>query len=158
MRNWLPLVLVMLAGAGCWSERAPSKTTPPALAAVERPPEPWPSSARGPFVRRVQDRCAIVIAHVFDLTKLDSNGRLPASVLDELLSSTIESCHETEWSEEILGCYEETASTSETSDCYRSMTNEQRDDFEKRFTDIMQRHHSSVSHGASPPPPSPPPP
>ena len=148
------LVLVVLAG--CWSERTPAQTTPVSIAAVERQPEPWPSSKPVYFTRRVQDRCAIVITHVFELTKQDSSGRFPTAMLDELLQATVEGCHETQWSEASLDCYEGTTATSETSDCYRSMTMEQREDFERRFTDIMQRHRGALmSQPPPPPPPSP---
>src|SRR5688572_2492569 len=139
MRSWLVLVVL----AGCWSERAPAQTTPISIATVERQREPWPSSKPAYFTPRSQDRCAIVTAHVFELTKTDaSTGRFPTAVLDELIQATVESCHEMQWSEESLDCYEETATTSDMGDCYRSMTMEQGEDFEKRFTDIMQRRRS----------------
>lgn len=145
MRCWLALVVF----AGCWSERAPAPATPASIAAVERPREPWPSSTPVRFTPRVEDRCATVLTHVFELAKLDaSNIRFTTAMLDELLQVTIESCHETEWSEDSLDCYEETTSSSETSDCFRSMTMEQREDFERRLDEIKQRHR-----GAPPPPP-----
>jgi hypothetical protein len=148
MRCWLALVVL----AGCWSERAPSPAAPASIAAVERPREPWPSSTPMRFTPRVEDRCATVIGHVFELARQDaSNGRFTAAMLDELLQVTIESCHETQWSEESLDCYEETTSSSDTSDCYSSMTMEQREDFERRFTEVMQRHRSPMMA----PPPSP---
>jgi hypothetical protein len=138
-----PALVVAMVLAGCWSERA-APTTPAALAAMERPREPWPASAPSRYVPPAQDRCAVVIAHVFDLTKDASGGRFPIAMLDELQQATVESCHETQWSEESLDCYEATVSSSDTTDCYRSMTMEQREDFERRFNDIHQRHRSAM--------------
>ena len=86
---------------------------------------------------------------MFDLASQDApNSGFTVAMLDELQESTIESCHETQWSDEILDCYGETSSTSQTSDCYRAMTTEQREDFEKRFMELRQRGRSS-------PPPAP---
>jgi hypothetical protein len=152
MRSWL---LLTVLAAGCWGERAPGQTTPaPSLAAVERPPQPWPSSARPLPPRRTTDRCAQVVAHVFEVARQDApNVGLAISMLDDLQETMIESCHETEWSEDILGCYAGTTSMAETSNCFRAMSTEQRDDFDRRFSAIRQRHRSG-----SPPPPSPSPP
>lgn len=138
----------------CWSDQPAARPVAPSpsLATVERPATPWPASSRGPLVRRAPDRCATVVAHVFELSKQELSGRLPPPVLEELHLSTIDSCHTTEWSDEILACYEGTSTTSETTPCYRSMTEEQRNDFEKRFSDIMQRHHSAIYPNVPPPP------
>jgi len=145
-------VLVVLA-AGCWSERPTAETTPvPSIASLERTPDPWPSSGRSLPPRRDQDRCARVIEHVFDLARRDatSSGFTP-QMLDDIQVSSVESCHETQWTDEMLDCYEGTTSTSQTGECYRSMTEEQREDFERRFMDVRMRHRNN-------PPPSPPPP
>jgi hypothetical protein len=149
MRSWL--VLVVLA-SGCWSERATAETTPvPSIASLERTPEPWPSSGRSHAPRRDHDRCARVIGHVFDLARRDAtNSGFTPQMLDDIQVSSVESCHETQWSDEILDCYEGTTSTSQTSECYRTMTEEQREDFERRFMDVRMRHRNN------PPPPPPP--
>src|SRR4051812_23431508 len=120
MRSWL--VLMVLA-AGCWGERAPAPAMPPpSIAAVERPPQPWPSTQRGHVRAREPDRCTQVLSHVFDLARQDvpSSG-FTVAMLDEIQEATIESCRETQWSEEILDCYADTSSTTQTSECYRSM-------------------------------------
>jgi hypothetical protein len=150
MRSWL--VLVVLA-SGCWSERTTTETTP-SIASLERTPEPWPSSGRSHAPRGDQDRCARVVAHVFGLARRDatSSGFTPA-MLDDIEVSSVESCHETQWSDEILGCYEGTTSTAQMGECYRTMTDEQREDFERRFMDIRLRHRNNPPPLPSPPPP-----
>lgn len=150
MRSWV--VLVVLA-AGCWSARPPEETAPPpSLASVERPPERWPSSGRTLGRRRGEDRCARVVTHVFSLARRDATagGGFTPAMLDDIEAATVESCHETQWSEDILDCYEHTITTSQTSECYRSMTDEQREDFERRFMDARMRHRN-----VPPPPPTP---
>jgi hypothetical protein len=155
MRSWLVLIALIALGAGCWSERAPAETTlpsrspPPSIATLDpAPAHRWPGSGAR-FRRRVEDRCAQVVGHMFDLARQDgmNNGFAPA-MLDDFQASTIESCHETEWSEESLGCYADTTSTSQMGECYRSMTTEQREDFEQRFLAVRSKHRTT-----SPPPP-----
>jgi len=150
MRSWL---LLTVLAAGCWGEHAPAATTPaPSLAAAERPPEPWPASARPLPPRRAADRCMQVIAHVFEVARQDAyNVGLAASMLDDIQETMVESCHETEWADDTLGCYEGTTSLAETNDCFRAMSTEQREDFDRRLSAIRQRHRS----GSPPPPPSP---
>ncbi len=105
-----------------------------------------------PLPRREDDRCARVITHVFELARRDAAGSgLTPAMLDDIQQASIEGCHETQWSDEILDCYEGTTSTSQTGECYRSMTEEQRDDFERRFMDIRMRHRNAPA----PTPPTP---
>jgi len=149
MRRWLALIVL---AAGCWGARAPaSSAPPPSIAAAERSPEPWPSIQRGHVRERGPDRCTEVLAHVFDLARQDvPNSGFTSAMLDEIQESTVESCHETSWSDDILDCYADTSSTAQTTECYRSMSEAQREDFEKRFMDIRLRHRNAPS-----PPPTP---
>lgn len=141
------LLVSMLAAAGCWGERAAAPPAPrPSIAAVERPAPVWPSTQRAHIRRLETDRCRIVLGHVFDLARQDTpSSGFTVAMLDELQESTIESCHETQWSESTLDCYADTSTTTATSECYRAMTSEQRDDFEKRFMELRQRGRSSPS-------------
>jgi hypothetical protein len=149
MRSWL--VMVALA-AGCWSERTPVGTTPASsIASVERPPAPWPARRQAQVPRRDEDRCARAIAHVFELARKDASGTgFTTAMLDDIQQASVEGCHETEWSDEILDCYERTTSTPQTGECYRTMTEEQREDFERRFMDIRLRHRSTPPSPAAP--------
>jgi hypothetical protein len=148
MRSWL--VLLALA-AGCWTERAPAGTAPaPSIASLERPPEAWPGR-RAPLPRREDDRCARAITHVFDLARRDpaSSGLTPA-MLDDLQQAGIDGCHETRWSEDVLDCYERTTMTTQSAECFRAMTEAQREDFERRYMDTRMRHRNTP---AAPPTP-----
>ncbi len=87
---------------------------------------------------------------MFDLARQDgmSSGSTPA-IFDDFQASAIESCHETGWSAESLGCYADTTSISQVRECYEAMTTEQREDFERRFMQLQSKHR------APPPSPSP---
>lgn len=158
MRSWLVLIAPIAAsalGAGCFREHAPAETTPPAVAPSLASPESapaqrWPGSGAH-HRRRAEDRCAKVVGHMFDLARQDGmNAGFGPAMLDDFQAATIESCHDTGWSEESLGCYEETTATAQMADCYRSMTEEQREDFERRFIEVRSVHRPT-------PTPSPPP-
>jgi hypothetical protein len=159
MHRWFLLVMVVgtigTAGTGCWSDRPSQDTTPrPSLATVESPPEPWQAREHRTYARPVQDRCTHAMGHVFDLARKDpsSTAAFTAAMLDELEHTSIDGCHETEWSEETLACSEEATSISGVGECFRMMTSEQREDFDRRITDVRLKHRNS------PPTPSPPPP
>jgi hypothetical protein len=139
MRSWL--VLVALA-AGCWSARSPEETAPPpSLAAVERPPERWPATGRANGRPRGEDRCTRALGHVFELARRDaSSSRFTPAMLDDVQSAAVESCHETQWADDLLDCYDAATSTSGTIECFRSMTDEQREDFQQRIVDVQARH------------------
>ena len=153
MRRLLLLLLMLAPAAGCWSQAAPAAPAAqaPSIAQRQQSREPWPGSARGTLRRPTEDRCARVITHVFALFRQDAlaNG-ISGAMLDEIEESSIESCHETAWSDESLDCYEGTALSSKSRDCYRSMTEEQREDFERRFTDIRIRHRNAPTQPATP--------
>ncbi len=149
MRSWL--VLVALA-AGCWTERAPAATAPPAsIASLEPPPEAWPGRRTTLLPRREDDRCARVITHVFDLARRDAAGSgLTPAMLDDLQRAGIDACHETRWSDDVLDCYEGTTATTQSAECFRAMTEEQREDFERRYMDLRMFHANAP---AAPPTP-----
>ncbi|HSJ99840.1 MAG TPA: hypothetical protein VK932_01310 [Kofleriaceae bacterium] len=149
MRSWL--VLVALA-AGCWTERAPAGTAPPpSIASLESPPEAWPGRRATPLPRREEDRCARAITHVFDLARRDAAGSgLTPAMLDDLQQAGIDACYETRWSDEVLDCYEGTTATTQSAECFRAMTEEQREDFERRYMDLRLRHRNTPGAPSTP--------
>ena len=89
---------------------------------------------------------------MFDLARPEGmNSTFTVAMIDEFQESTVVGCHETEWTEGSLDCYAETTSTSQMGDCYRSMTPEQREDFERRFMDVRLKHRGTPT----PSPPAP---
>ncbi len=149
MRSWL--VLVALA-AGCWTERAPAATAPPpSIASLESPPEAWPGRRTTPLPRREDDRCARAITHVFDLARRDATGSgLTPAMLDDLEQAGIDACKEARWADDVLDCYESTTATTQSAECFRAMTEEQREDFERRYMDLRMLHANAP---AAPPTP-----
>jgi hypothetical protein len=163
MRSRLLRMLLAVAtagpvGASCWSDRPPPPTTPSppitSIASIERPAQRWPASTAAGLRPRTVDRCAQVVGHMFDLARQEGmNSTFTAAMIDEFQESTVVGCHETDWTEESLDCYAETTSTSQMGDCYRSMTPEQREDFERRFMDVRLKHRGSPTPTPQPPAP-----
>jgi len=154
MRSW---VAIAALAAGCWTQRPAAEPAPPvrpAVAAVERPAQPWPASGRTYAPRREIDRCAESIDHFFEMVATDVQTRvIPAGMVEELHGVMIESCHETGWSDESLACYAAATSTSDAGNCFQAMTAEQRADFDGRFSEIRKRYRSGPPPSASSPSP-----
>lgn len=159
MRSWLVLIALIAASAleaGCFRERAPAETTPAAASPSFASPGPapaqrWPGSGAH-HRRRAENRCVQVVGHMFELARQDGlNAGFAAAMLDDIQAATVESCQETGWSEESLGCYAETTATAQMADCYRSMTEEQREDFERRFIEVRSMHRPSPASLPTPP-------
>lgn len=77
-----------------------------------------------------------------------SKSGIPEPAIDELIEAAIESCRMTEWSSELLACFELVADTNDINGCQRHMTADQSDDVSRRMMDI-------VSRMSQPPPPTP---
>jgi hypothetical protein len=148
------LVLLVVLAAGCFrGGGVPEETAPrPSIAAQERPPEPWPARGRTFTPPRENDRCRRVTDHLFDIVRRDAgNAGITAAMVDEMHAAGLESCQETAWSEELLTCSELATSLAQVVECLRTMTTEQREDFDRRLTDIRLRHRNAIA--PSPPPP-----
>ena len=150
----LPLVLVVVLAAGCYrGGEAPAETAPrPSLVAEERPPEPWPARGRTHAPPRENDRCRRVTDHLFEIVRRDAAGAgITAAMVDEMHVASFEACQETAWSEELLACSELATTLSQVVECLRTMTTEQREDFDRRLTDIRLRHRNGAAPSPSPP-------
>jgi hypothetical protein len=149
MRSWVAL---MVLAAGCWGQRAATESGAVSHSVVEeRPAQRWPASGRAHAQRRELDRCAQAINHFFEVVAQDVQSQgFSNAMAEEIQGTMIESCRDTAWSVESLACYEEASSVSQAGNCFQAMTPEQREDFDKRFTEIRQRQRS-MSPSASPP-------
>ena len=141
MHSW-PLLVVFAATcwSACWSDRAPGRPTTPAPVAPADPTAAGPPSTGIRFVSRPPNRCAVVVAHLFDQSKADiSSSGMSEAFMQELQDVAVASCRDTEWSTEALDCYEGTSSSTEITACFSEMTQEQQEDFKKRMTELVQR-------------------
>lgn len=152
---WLGLAGIV-ASTACWGSHSapPVQPSPPAeraVPAVVTAPAPTTHGIR--FVSRTPRRCIRVVAHVFDTSRKDASttASLSEQLLEDMQQMAVESCEETQWTEEALDCYESATSSPEMTRCYRAMTQAQQDDFAKRLTELMQKHTS----GGNVPPPTP---
>ena len=80
-----------------------------------------------------------------------SKTGFPEATIDEMIEAAIESCRETDWSTELLACYENAADSTDLNQCQSLMTTEQSEDVTRRMMDVIQR----MSQTTPPPPPGP---
>jgi hypothetical protein len=142
MRSALLLLLT-----ACWSNAAPATPQPSTVAQGSEPPAP--SSAFR--VRPIKSSCQRTIDGMADKLRPEFlKTGIPESTVDELIASAIESCRETEWSGELLACYDAINDVAELNTCQKLMSTEQSDDISRRMMEVVSRM-SQV-------PPQPPPP
>jgi hypothetical protein len=138
--------LLIIVLTGCWTASQPAAPEPQLS-----PEPPAPSSTFRP--RRVVDACDRTIADLADKLRPQlGNSGLSEETIAELSDAARESCRETEWSAELLACYDHIADASEISKCQDLMTQEQNDDLSRRMMDVISR---SSSLPPPPPPPAP---
>lgn len=144
----------MALAAGCWGERSAAEreaAAPPSVAR-ERPAQAWPASGRTHAVRAERDRCGEAIDRFFEVVTSDIQLRrgFSAGMIEEFQAAMLESCRETTWSAESLACYEEASSVSEAGGCFQAMTAEQREDFDRRFSEIRRRSQAAPPPSSAP--------
>lgn len=129
-------VVLLLLLTACWSNAAPA-TTPPSTSAQTLDP-PAPSSAFR--VRPVKSGCQRTIEGMGDKLRPEFlKTGIPESTVDELITSAVESCRETEWSADLLACYDAINDVTELNNCQKLMTTEQSDDISRRMMEVVSR-------------------
>jgi hypothetical protein len=63
----------------------------------------------------------------------------------EMLEVAIAVCDEQAWSPEVLDCFESAGGEAVSAGCIDRLSKDQRDDFMKRLTEVMQRSYSATS-------------
>lgn len=136
----------LLLLTACWSNAAPATSTPSAPPQAIEPPAP--SSAFR--ARPVKSGCQRTVDGMADKLRPEFlKTGIPESTVDELITAAIESCRETDWSGELLACYDAINDVSELNNCQKLMTTEQSDDISRRMMEVVSR----MSQISPPPPP-----
>ena len=137
-------MLVVVLVSACWTGSQPA--TEPQLA----PEPPAPSSAFRP--RHTTNACSRTIAEMADKLRPElAKAGLGEATVTELIDAVVESCRETEWSAELLACYDGAIDATDLDKCQNLMTSEQSQDVSRRMMDVISRSTQL------PPPPPPPP-
>jgi hypothetical protein len=129
-------VVLLLLLTACWNNAAPATTTPSTAPQVLEPPAPSSASR----MRPVKSGCQRTIDGMADKLRPEFlKTGIPESTVDELISAATESCRDTEWSGELLACYDSINDVSELNNCQKLMTTEQSDDISRRMMEVVSR-------------------
>ena len=81
-----------------------------------------------------------------------SKTGIPEATIDELIDVAIESCRATDWSPDLLACYNNAGDATDLNACQSLMTTEQSEDVTRRMMDVISRMSQTTT---APPPTTP---